>query len=266
MLRKSQEGHVKAEKDLLAAASSMSHGPTTASSSGHSWIVRLHYAFQDIDNLYLVLEYMGGGDLLTLLVERDTFPESMTKFYISEMVLALAETHALGFIHRDIKPDNFLFTPDGHIRISDFGLATDLHWSHDTSYYEQQRKAMMKKHGIDLEWSTVKGGKGTRRLKKEEIEAIMGREWVEEGKGVLTWREGNRRKLAYSVCGYVTITSGQLCCSRARTSQTLLFPGPIVLGGKLTDRTNSYMGKLYPSIPTNPSTRSDKRTRVWFQL
>jgi protein-serine/threonine kinase len=199
MLRKSQEGHVKAEKDLLAAASSMTTSPTT-SSNGHSWIVRLHYAFQDIDNLYLVLEYMGGGDLLTLLVDRDTFSESMTKFYISEMVLALQATHALGFIHRDIKPDNFLFTPEGHIRISDFGLATDLHWSHDTSYYEQQRKAMLKKHGIDLEWSSA-GGKGTRRLKREEVEAIMGKEWVGEGKGVLTWREGNRRKLAYSVCG-----------------------------------------------------------------
>jgi serine/threonine protein kinase len=204
MLRKSQEGHVKAEKDLLAAASSLAAPtPTTSSTTPHSWIVRLHYAFQDIDNLYLVLEYMGGGDLLTLLVDRDTFPESMTKFYISEMVLALAATHSLGFIHRDIKPDNFLFTPDGHIRISDFGLATDLHWSHDTSYYEQQRKAMMKKHGIDLEWGTGGGGggKNTRKLKRDEVEKIMGREWLDEGKGVLTWREGNRRKLAYSVCG-----------------------------------------------------------------
>jgi protein-serine/threonine kinase len=203
MLRKSQEGHVKAEKDLLAAASSMASAPTTTNSGGHSWIVRLHYAFQDIDNLYLVLEYMGGGDLLTLLVDRDTFPEQMTKFYISEMVLALSATHSLGFIHRDIKPDNFLFTPEGHIRISDFGLATDLHWSHDTSYYEQQRKAMLKKHGIDLEWGTVRGGggKGTRTLKRDEVERIMGREWLDEGKGVLTWREGNRRKLAYSVCG-----------------------------------------------------------------
>jgi serine/threonine protein kinase len=201
MLRKSQEGHVKAEKDLLAAASSLA-APNTSSPSVHSWIVRLHYAFQDIDHLYLVLEYMGGGDLLTLLVDRDTFPESMTKFYISEMVLALQATHKLGFIHRDIKPDNFLFTPDGHIRISDFGLATDLHWSHDTGYYEQQRKAMMKRHGVDLEWGTVvKGGKGTRKMKREEVERIMGKEWVAEGKGVLTWREGNRRKLAYSVCG-----------------------------------------------------------------
>lgn len=184
MLRKSQEGHVKAEKDLLAAASSL-HSTAARTSSDHSWIVQLHYAFQDLDNLYFVLEYMAGGDLLNLLVDRDTFSESMTKFYISEMILALQATHTLGFVHRDIKPDNFLFTPSGHIRISDFGLATDLHWAHDTGYYEQQRRAMLKKHGIDLDWATVRGGKKTRKLKKEEVESIMGKEWMDEGKGLL---------------------------------------------------------------------------------
>lgn len=203
MLRKSQEGHIKAEKDLLAAAAGTARPGLTPSEQNeqHSWIVQLHYAFQDVDHLYLVLEYMAGGDLLNLLVDRDTFPEPMTKFYIAEMVLALQATHALGFVHRDIKPDNFLFTPSGHIRISDFGLATDLHWSHDTGYYEQQRKAMLKKHGLDLDWATVRGGKNTRKLKKEEVERIMGKEWMDEGKGLLTWREGNRKKLAYSICG-----------------------------------------------------------------
>ena len=196
MLRKSQEGHVKAEKDLLAAAAS-----TRLPSDDNSkpfWIVRLHYAFQDTDHLYLIMEYMGGGDLLNLLVELDTFSESMTRFYIAEMVLALQETHALGYIHRDIKPDNFLFTQQGHIRISDFGLATDLHWAHDTNHYERQRQALLKKHGIDLEMA---GGGKTRRMKRADVERIMGKEWVEEGKGVLTWRDKNRKKLAYSVCG-----------------------------------------------------------------
>lgn len=193
---------MKAEKDLLAAASSAPLRTSDGEGANtNSWIVQLHYAFQDVDHLYLVLEYMAGGDLLNLLVDRDTFSEPMTRFYVAEMVLALQATHALGFVHRDIKPDNFLFTPQGHIRISDFGLATDLHWAHDTGYYEAQRKALLKKHGLDLDWATVKGGKQTWRMKKEEIERIMGKEWMDEGKGLLTWREGNRKKLAYSICG-----------------------------------------------------------------
>ena len=96
MLRKGQEGHVRAERDVLKSASLVS------SPGGAEWIVRLHYSFQDRDHLYLVrvapswgpsarslclqvLEYMGGGDLLNLLIERDTFPEDFTRFYISEV-------------------------------------------------------------------------------------------------------------------------------------------------------------------------------------
>ncbi|KAL7419412.1 hypothetical protein Q5752_006250 [Cryptotrichosporon argae] len=188
MLRKAQEGHVRAEKDLLAAAASIS-------STGNPWIVQLFYAFQDVDHLYLVLEYMGGGDLLNLLVERDTFSEPMARFYVAEMVLALEQTHALGYIHRDIKPDNFLFTPEGHIRVSDFGLATDLHWAHDTGHYEQQRRELLKRHGIDLEEPSGK----SRRMKRADVERVMGKD--ADGHGVLTWRDKNRRKLAYSVCG-----------------------------------------------------------------
>ncbi|KAF8829064.1 hypothetical protein HHX47_DHR3000485 [Lentinula edodes] len=78
MLRKGQEGHVRAERDLLKSASLVS------SPGGAEWIVKLHYSFQDRDNLYLVLEYMGGGDLLNLLIERDVFEEDFTRFYVAE--------------------------------------------------------------------------------------------------------------------------------------------------------------------------------------
>ncbi|POW13592.1 hypothetical protein PSTT_03611, partial [Puccinia striiformis] len=140
MLRRGQEGHIRAERDLMTAASSTCR-----------WIVRLVYSFQDVDHLYLVMEYMGGGDMLNLLIQRDTFPESMAKFYVAEMILAIEEAHKLGYIHRDIKPDNFLFDREGHVKLSDFGLATDFHWAHDAAYYEHQRIALLRKHGIDLE-------------------------------------------------------------------------------------------------------------------
>ncbi|KAI6046027.1 kinase-like domain-containing protein [Pisolithus marmoratus] len=145
MLRKGQEGHVRAERDILKSAS------LVPSPGGAEWIVKLYYSFQDRDNLYLILEYMGGGDLLNLLIERDVFDENFTRFYVAEMVLAIESCHKHGFIHRDIKPDNFLFDPEGHIRLSDFGLATDLHWAHDTSYYEQQRRHILHTYGIDLD-------------------------------------------------------------------------------------------------------------------
>ncbi|KAF4620429.1 hypothetical protein D9613_000392 [Agrocybe pediades] len=194
MLRKGQEGHVRAERDILKSASLVS------SPGGAEWIVRLYYSFQDRDHLYLVLEYMGGGDLLNLLIERDVFEEDFTRFYVAEMILAIETCHRHGFIHRDIKPDNFLFDPEGHIKLSDFGLATDLHWAHDTTYYEQQRLHLLHKHGIDLEDSIgIADGKKTKRMDPKEVELLMG---GGEGKGgIFTWREKNRRKLAYSVCG-----------------------------------------------------------------
>ncbi|KAF7321744.1 Kinase-like protein [Mycena kentingensis (nom. inval.)] len=194
MLRKGQEGHVRAERDILKSASLVS------SPGGAEWIVRLYYSFQDRDNLYLVLEYMGGGDLLNLLIERDVFDEGFTRFYVAEMILAIESCHKLGFIHRDIKPDNFLFDPSGHIKLSDFGLATDLHWAHDTSYYEQQRLHLLHKHGIDLEDSNgIADGRKTKRMNRRDVELLMG---GDDGPGgVFTWREKNGRKLAYSVCG-----------------------------------------------------------------
>ncbi|KAJ9125369.1 hypothetical protein QFC22_000329 [Naganishia vaughanmartiniae] len=197
MLRKGQEGHVRAEKDLLAAAAN-------ASDATSRWIVKLHYSFQstihekDIERLYLILDFEGGGDLLNLLVERDTFDENFTRFYVAEMILALEATHKLGFIHRDVKPDNFLFSKDGHLKISDFGLANSLHWAYDTAYYDQQRRALLKRHGIDLEEPSKTK---VRTLKRREVEALLGQEWLDRGQGMLTWRDNKRRKMAFSICG-----------------------------------------------------------------
>ncbi|XP_071961826.1 serine/threonine-protein kinase MRCK alpha-like [Antedon mediterranea] len=86
------------------------------------WLTNLHFAFQDTDYLYLVMDYYSGGDLLTLLSKHeDRLPESMAQFYIAEMVLAINSVHEMGYVHRDIKPDNILVDQYGHIRLGDFG-------------------------------------------------------------------------------------------------------------------------------------------------
>nr|XP_014344022.1 PREDICTED: serine/threonine-protein kinase MRCK beta isoform X1 [Latimeria chalumnae] len=86
------------------------------------WITTLHYAFQDDNYLYLVMDYYVGGDLLTLLSKfEDRLPEDMAKFYVAEMVLAIHSIHQLHYVHRDIKPDNVLLDVNGHIRLADFG-------------------------------------------------------------------------------------------------------------------------------------------------
>uniref|UniRef100_A0A8C4RC54 non-specific serine/threonine protein kinase n=1 Tax=Eptatretus burgeri TaxID=7764 RepID=A0A8C4RC54_EPTBU len=91
------------------------------------WITTLHYAFQDENYLYLVMDYYVGGDLLTLLSKfEDRLPEDMAKFYIAEMVMAIDSIHQLQYVHRDIKPDNVLLDMNGHIRLADFGSCLKL--------------------------------------------------------------------------------------------------------------------------------------------
>lgn len=109
MLKRHQTACFREERDILV------FGP-------QEWITTLHYAFQDKDNLYLVMDYYVGGDVLTLLSKyEDHLPEQMAKFYACEMVLAIDAIHQMGYVHRDIKPDNVLIDKDGHIRLADFG-------------------------------------------------------------------------------------------------------------------------------------------------
>lgn len=122
MLEKEQVAHVRAERDVLAEADNL-------------WVVKMFYSFQDSTNLYLIMEYLPGGDMMTLLMKKDTLSEDETRFYMAECVLAIDSIHRLGFIHRDIKPDNLLLDAGGHIKLSDFGLATGLKKAHRTEFY-----------------------------------------------------------------------------------------------------------------------------------
>jgi len=113
MHKKNQVLHVRAERDVLSEAK-------------NQWIVELKFSFQDQKFLYLGMEYLPGGDLMTLLMARDILPEEDSKFYAAEMVLAIESVHDMGCIHRDLKPDNVLIGRDGHIKLSDFGLSKKL--------------------------------------------------------------------------------------------------------------------------------------------
>ncbi|UYV76272.1 STK38 [Cordylochernes scorpioides] len=128
MLRNDQVAHVRAERDILAEA------------ADDQWVVKMHYSFQDAANLYLIMEFLpgvvvGAGDMMTLLMKLDTLPEESAQFYIAEAALAIESIHRLGFIHRDIKPDNLLLDARGHLKLSDFGLCTGLKTSHRTDFY-----------------------------------------------------------------------------------------------------------------------------------
>lgn len=136
MLRAQQEGHLRAERDFLVAA------------EGSRWVVPLIASFQDNTNLYLVMEYMIGGDFLGLLLREDVLEESVARFYIAQMILCVEEAHNMKWIHRDIKPDNFLISASGHLKISDFGLAFDGHWAHSQPYYNNVQETMLDKVGI----------------------------------------------------------------------------------------------------------------------
>ncbi|KAM4522276.1 rho-associated protein kinase 2-like isoform 1-T1 [Odontesthes bonariensis] len=88
--------------------------------SNSPWIVQLCCAFQDDRHLYMVMEFMPGGDLVTLTMNYD-IPEKWARFYTAEVVLALDAIHSMGFIHRDVKPDNMLLDQHGHLKLADFG-------------------------------------------------------------------------------------------------------------------------------------------------
>ena len=128
MVEKDQLAHVRAERDILVEAD-------------HQWVVKMFFSFQDPLNLYLVMEFLPGGDLMTLLMKEDTLTEDAAQFYVVETALAIEYIHSLGFIHRDIKPDNLLLDSRGHVKLSDFGLCTGLKKSHRTEYYRDLAKS-----------------------------------------------------------------------------------------------------------------------------
>ena len=89
----------------------------------HPFIVNMHYAFQDRENLYLVLDYMKGGDLRYHLSRLRSFTESQTQFFAACIITGLEYLHSNNIIHRDIKPENLVLNEKGYLCITDFGIA-----------------------------------------------------------------------------------------------------------------------------------------------
>lgn len=112
MIKRADSAFFWEERDIMAHANS-------------EWIVRLQYAFQDPRHLYMVMEYMPGGDLVNLMTSYEV-SEKWTRFYTAEIVEALAALHGMGYIHRDVKPDNMLISISGHIKLADFGTCVKM--------------------------------------------------------------------------------------------------------------------------------------------
>ncbi|KAJ9688074.1 hypothetical protein PVL29_014028 [Vitis rotundifolia] len=136
MLSRGQVEHVRAERNLLAEVDS-------------HFIVKLYYSFQDDEYLYLIMEYLPGGDMMTLLMREETLTETVAKFYVAQSVLAVESIHKHNYIHRDIKPDNLILDINGHMKLSDFGLCKPLDCSnlaainqHRAVNYEHLKESM----------------------------------------------------------------------------------------------------------------------------
>lgn len=254
MLRNSQEGHLRAERDFLVA------------SENSQWIVPLIAAFQDHKHLYLVMDYCIGGDFLGLLIRKNTLSEEVTRWYIAEMILCIEEAHRLQWIHRDVKPDNFLIGADGHLKVSDFGLAFDAHWSHDQNFFHNHRHSLLEKLGIDVQGdeqdkneaqvdkTSQKIGKAITGEKSPARKRSKSNEVKEPASDepVVDWRDRNqRRKLARSVVG---------------TSQ---YMAPEVIRGELYDGRCDWWSIaiiafecLYGFTPFACETRQETKLRI----
>ena len=134
LVRKNQgydSGHLYAVKVLKKATSSVRTRigskleRNILAKIEHPFIVKLHYAFQTEGKLYMVLDFLRGGDLFTRMSTEKVLHEDEARFYLAELALALQHLHSLGIIHRDLKAENLLFDKDGHLVVTDFGLSKE---------------------------------------------------------------------------------------------------------------------------------------------
>lgn len=124
----------------------------------HPFIVRLHYAFQTADKLFMVMDFVNGGELFFHLKNEGKFAEERVKIYAAEIALALGHLHAMDIVYRDLKPENVLIDYYGHIRITDFGLSKQIPQNGSTATfcgtpeYLAPEVLKGKGHGTPVDW------------------------------------------------------------------------------------------------------------------
>ncbi|KAI5656195.1 hypothetical protein M9H77_24988 [Catharanthus roseus] len=170
MLSRGQVEHVRSERNLLVEVDSRC-------------IVKLFYSFQDSDFLYLIMEYLPGGDIMTLLMREDVLSEDVARFYIAESILAIHSIHQYNYVHRDIKPDNLILDRNGHLKLSDFGLCKPLDNKYSSMLLEDEDLTALEPP------NEFEGHSGANRAP-----------WAMPKEQLQQWKR-NRRALAYSTVG-----------------------------------------------------------------
>lgn len=145
IIARKQVSHTKSEKNILMKIQ-------------HPFIVNLNYAFQTKDKLYMILDYINGGELFFHLKKEGRFAENRVKMYAAEIASALDHLHNLDIVYRDLKPENILLDSEGHICITDFGLSKQIETSEGTHTFcgtpEYLAPEVLKGqgHGTAVDW------------------------------------------------------------------------------------------------------------------
>jgi len=145
IIARKQVTHTKSEKNILMKIQ-------------HAFIVNLNYAFQTKDKLYMILDYINGGELFYHLKKEGRFAENRVKLYAAEIASALDHLHSLDIVYRDLKPENILLDSEGHICITDFGLSKEIETSEGTHTFcgtpEYLAPEVLKGqgHGTAVDW------------------------------------------------------------------------------------------------------------------